>query len=429
MTRLQAGRSLHNLDVIAWLFSFSFINYFDRTIMAIAGPEIMNQTGIAPTEMGIVYSAFTIGYALFMVPGGRLVDRRRPELIIAVSIVSGAILTFLTAMLGIVPIRSHLAVMCLVLIIRFVFGAVTAPLYPACSKITTLQIAPHYHGRAQGIIIAGAPLGGAVSPLLFSAMTSRYSWPVSFCLAAVGTGILGVCWLFRPGSLYTSSSSAATASVRLAVQSPPARVLSRNLLLLTTAYFMLGYFQGIFFYWIYYYLGFVRRTGVSEAARYTAILFVTMAIMAPVGGWLSDRLTGAYGARFGRRAVPITGLLFASVFLYVGLAVSSLSIPIGVIFFSLAIGFAAFCEGPSWAAVMELSGDTVGTSGSILNTGGMLGGILSPIVTPLIGARFGWTAALLMGSCAAIVGIVAWLQFDPSPDSSGPRRFSIAPSS
>jgi MFS family permease len=62
-----------------------------------------------------------------------------------------------------------------------------------------------------------------------------------------------------------------------------------------------------FFYWIYYYLGQVRHVGESQSAMYTTMIFVTMGIMMPVGGWISDRLTRSRGARFGRRVVPMVG--------------------------------------------------------------------------------------------------------------------------
>ena len=67
------------LVVVALLFGFSLISYFDRTIMSIAGPQLMKDFAISPTQMGAVYSAFILGYALLMVPGGHLVGpARRP---------------------------------------------------------------------------------------------------------------------------------------------------------------------------------------------------------------------------------------------------------------------------------------------------------------------------------------------------------------
>src|SRR2546427_12354052 len=73
----------------------------------------------------------------------------------------------------------------------------------------------------------------------------------------------------------------------------------RNLALLPLAYFTMGYFEYIFFYWIYYYFGEVRKVGYAASAKYTTAVFLTMLVMMPLGGWISDRLTRPYGARFG----------------------------------------------------------------------------------------------------------------------------------
>ena len=83
---------------------------------------------------------------------------------------------------------------------------------------------------------------------------------------------------------------------------------NRNLMLLTFAYGTLGYFQYIFFYWIYYYFGEVLHLGEQASAKYTTILFLTEGAFMPIGGIICDWLTRIYGAQFGRRIVPMSGL-------------------------------------------------------------------------------------------------------------------------
>ena len=55
--------------VVALLIAFSVMSYFDRTIMSIAGPQIMNEFNLSATQMGSVYSAFILSYAIMMIPG------------------------------------------------------------------------------------------------------------------------------------------------------------------------------------------------------------------------------------------------------------------------------------------------------------------------------------------------------------------------
>ena len=45
------------------MIAFSVMSYFDRTIMSIAGPQIMKEFDLSATQMGSVYSAFILSYA------------------------------------------------------------------------------------------------------------------------------------------------------------------------------------------------------------------------------------------------------------------------------------------------------------------------------------------------------------------------------
>jgi MFS family permease len=64
--------------LIAMMTSLTAVSYFDRTILSIAGPQLMREFHISPTAMGTVYSALLLSYTLCMLPGGALVDRFSP---------------------------------------------------------------------------------------------------------------------------------------------------------------------------------------------------------------------------------------------------------------------------------------------------------------------------------------------------------------
>ena len=70
--------------VVVLLVLFSVMSYSDRIAMSIAGPSIMKEFSISETEMGSVYTAFSISYAFLMIPGGHLVDRFGPHTILTI---------------------------------------------------------------------------------------------------------------------------------------------------------------------------------------------------------------------------------------------------------------------------------------------------------------------------------------------------------
>jgi ACS family glucarate transporter-like MFS transporter len=56
----------------------------------------------------------------------------------------------------------------------------------------------------------------------------------------------------------------------------------------------------------------------------------------------------------------------------------------------------------------------VGFVGGLLNTGGNLGGVISPTLTPLIAQHFGWVRALDFAAVVALGAAALWLTVIPS---------------
>jgi dipeptide/tripeptide permease len=70
-------------------------------------------------------------------------------------------------------------------------------------------------------------------------------------------------------------------------------------------------------------------------------------------------------------------------------------------------------EGPFWATAVELGGRRGGTSAGICNTGGNAGGLIAPVVTPLVGNRLGWHWAIGLASAICLLGVCLWWWIDP----------------
>jgi MFS family permease len=407
----QSGFDQKRITLVALMFAFSVMSYFDRTIMSIAGPQIMTEFGIAPTQMGSIYSAFILGYFLFMIPGGQLVDRLGPRLTLGLMGLAAALFTGLTAVCGKPGLGTYVGVIPAFIAMRFCMGVGTAPLYPSCGRMGMHWIPGVHQARVQALIIAGSSTGGAVSPIVFSWLMTRYLWRGSFWIAAGATAAVALVWLWYARDFPPERGNPVAAAVKPHLSSWFKLMADRNLALITLAYFTLGYFEFIFFYWIYYYFGEVRHMGYSQSARYTTGLFLTMMVMMPLGGWISDRLTAAYGPSVGRRMVPVVALTLACLLLFVGTKTPGNVSTVTLL--SLAIGFASCCEGPFWSLAIEVGGPRVGAACGILNFGGNLGGFFAPILTPYIASRAGWSWGLYAGSLMVIIGIVACYLIDP----------------
>ncbi len=388
------------LNIVALLFAFSMLSYVDRTLMSIAGPGMIRDFRVSPAAMGTVYSAFILGYALFMIPGGHLSDRIGARRTLLWMGVGSAVFTGMTVLGGSPGLGALIGVIPALFAIRFLLGVVTAPLYPACARVNARWIPVVYHGRVQGLVIAGSSLGAAISPFVFTSIVERFQWRAPFLAAALATAALAALW-------YAYAHDAPVAHVQASPRAPAAwsrLFANRNLLLLTYAYGVLGYFQYIFFYWTYYYFGDVLHMSAADTARYTAFLFLTEGVMMPVGGFASDRLTRRFGPQVGRRMVPVAGLALGAALAAVGAVSTGFT---AVLLLSLAFGLAGFCEGPFWAIIAEMGGEQVGGAGSILNTGAQIGGFFAPIATPWIAAWAGWKWGIYAACLIALSGVIA----------------------
>src|SRR5215510_10260633 len=138
--RWPQSTSRKQIVVVALMIACSLMSYFDRTIMSIAGPRIMKEFDLSATEMGSVYSAFILSYAIMMIPGGRVADRLGPRLTLLLMNLSAALFTGLTAVGGKPGLGSVLGVVPALVIIRLGLGVGTAPLYPACARMSAQWI-------------------------------------------------------------------------------------------------------------------------------------------------------------------------------------------------------------------------------------------------------------------------------------------------
>jgi ACS family glucarate transporter-like MFS transporter len=175
----------------------------------------------------------------------------------------------------------------------------------------------------------------------------------------------------------------------------------------------LNYYEYIFFYWLFYYLGEVRKLSPEDTAIYTTFPFLAWVLMMPLGGWLADRQVPRHGIRLALRWVAVGSLLLSVLGLVAALNVAETSSLVALL--SLSFGFAAIADVVFWAAVISIGGSHGGAAAGVMNTGGNFGGAIAPLVTPLIASRYGWTAALYVGAISAFLSVLAWLRIDASP--------------
>jgi ACS family glucarate transporter-like MFS transporter len=401
-------------------FLISSLAYMDRVNISIAASAIQKEYAFSNVQLGWVFSAFVLGYALFQAPGGRFADRFGPRVVIALAILWWSVFTFFTA---VVPVGLAYAI-AVMIGVRFALGIGEAVMFPASNSLVAAWIPSSERGFANGLIFAGVGAGSAVAPPLITYVLLNYGWRWSFYLR-VPVGIVAALvwyWLVRNSprehpwtgkkELETIQAGLPAKKVADRTTLPWGTILgNRSMMAMTFSYFGFGYVAWIFFTWFFTYLSRVRHLDLKSSAFFSMLPFIAMAGCSTLGGWVADMLTKRYGRRVGRCWVAAVGVGLSSVF--IALATQVESAYLASIVLASGAGALYIAQSAFWAVTADIAGASSGSASGLMNMGGQLGGALTASLTPWIADNFGWTPSFLVAAGLCAAGAVAWLFVDP----------------
>jgi ACS family glucarate transporter-like MFS transporter len=429
--------------ILTLLLAFSFLSWFNRVSMPVAYDErIRLEGGISEEVIGYVYSALLFGYMLCMTPGGWFADRRGARLALTVMGLGSALFVAFTGAVAFLPAAATVAGL---LVVRGALGAFTAPIYPGSGHAIAQWFPARQRAGANGAVMAAALLGIASCYHAFGTLLDLFNWPTAFVIMGIITALLALLWAWYARDLPAQHSKVNSAElhwiraddcdepqrgpvgkVTVAADTLPvgpavpehtdsggwrALLTNRSLVLLTLSYAAVGYFEYLFFFWMHYYFGEVLKLGKYESRDYATILNLAMAAGMFLGGWLADYLALAWGRRLGRATVVVGSMLSGAALLGCGLLTTQPGWI--VLWFALAVASVGATEGPMWATALDLGGRRGATAAGIFNTGGNAGGMLAPVLTPLVSNAYGWPWGIGLGSLVCLAGVCLWLWIDP----------------
>jgi len=409
--------------LVFWLFILSAVSYLDRVNISIAGGSIAEAYRLSDVELGKVFSAMLVGYALFQTVGGRLADRFGPRRVLAGGVMWWGIFTSLTAM---VPAKIAGALFVFVAV-RFLLGAGEAVIYPSANQFIARWIPTSERGIANGWIFAGVGAGAGLTPLLITQIMIRYGWRSSFWVCSIIGFAAGAVWFRSARDTPVEHAGVSASELTLIrsglTQAEPenapkalvswARVVqSKEVWAVTLSYFCYGYVAWIFFSWFYRYLAKVRGLDLKASAFYTMLPFLAMLVCCLLGGVINDRLTKWQGLRVGRCGLAAVAIAVAGIFIAVGSQVQSARVASVVL--AGGAGALYLSQSSFWSVTVDIAGASSGSVSGFMNMGNQIGAALTASLTPWIAARFGWTTSFLVAAALCLVGAVSWLVVDPS---------------
>jgi ACS family glucarate transporter-like MFS transporter len=167
--------------VVLFSVTLAVITYIDRVCISQTAPAISREMGLSEVQMGYIFGAFALSYALFEIPGGILGDWIGPRKVLMRIVIWWSIFTAATGWSW-----NYVSLW----FTRLFFGAGEAGCFPNVTKAFTIWLTKEERVRAQGIMWMSARWGGAFTPLLVVLALEYMSWRRAFELF----GAIGVVW-------------------------------------------------------------------------------------------------------------------------------------------------------------------------------------------------------------------------------------------
>jgi sugar phosphate permease len=386
--------------VLALLCLVYLILYVNRVNISTAAPFIRADLKLSNTQLGLVFTAFALPYALFQLIGGWIGDKFGPRLTLSVCCAVVGISTIMTG-----AAQGFASLFALRLLLGFGEGAA----FPTATRAMSSWTPVKRWGFAQGITHSSARLGNAITPPLMAALLLFVSWRGSF----VVLGLLSFLWLsvwawyFRDDPRAHSSVTEADLAELPAARTEgrktiPWLALARRILPVTIVNFCYGWTLWLFLSWIPTFFFENYHLNLQSSAIYSSGVLFAGVVGDIVGGLASDRLLRTTGRlAFARRSVIVTGFLGAFVFLIPVVLIHNLKgAAIGL---SLAFFFAELIVAPIWSIPMDIAPRYAGSASGLMNFGFAVSGLVSPSSFGYLVDRTGSWVVPFSGSIALLL--------------------------
>ena len=385
-----------------------FMVMLDNTVVNVALPSIQEDLGTSISGLEWIVNGYTLSFAVLLAVGGRMGDifgRRR------MFVVGVIIFTFASATAGFAPNNFALVAS------RVLQGAGAAFMMPGTLSIITDAFPPHERGKAIGTWAGVSALALAVGPVLGGFLTEYVSWRAIFyinlpvgvlaVLAALfivresrdttvgrqvdllGVGVLTVSLTALVLALIEGNSwgwgspavfglIAVSVILMIAFVAAEQRVKapiiefslfnSRNFIGSVIVAFIISFaMMGVFFFLALYMQNILGYSALEAGVRFLPTTLVIM-VIAPIAGWLTDRI--------GPRWPIVTGmaLIALSLYLFSLIEVGTTFPALLPSFILLGAGIGLTMSPMSTAAMNAVTKTKAGVASGVLSMFRMVGG-------------------------------------------------------
>jgi MFS family permease len=388
----------------------AIITYLDRVAVSVAGPRIQEDLNLSPEMWGWVVGIFTISYALFEIPTGRMGDRVGARRVLTRVVVWWSAFTAFTGM------TSNYYVL---LVTRFLFGAGEAGAFPNIGISVSRWFPVGERARTMGFILTFIQLGSAIAPLIILPIQILYGWRAAFYVLGAAGILWAVAWFWwyrdtpaEKGGVTDEEKEEIGERSYEDNHHLPWRVALRSANLWAVFLVAFCYVFGLYFFisWLHTFL--YKARGFSESAL---LLSTAPAILGAcgnlAGGFVSDAMCKRFGMKWGRRSIGLIGLGSAAIFTIATIWTTNQMATL--LFLGLVYAGITLQQTVVGAVILDISRKYVGGIFGAVNMVGNFGGFVFSVSFGYFVTWFGsYDLALIPVAAMLAISALAWLRVD-----------------
>ena len=303
----EAAGGAYEWYVLGLLVLIYIMGTVDRAVLSVIAEPLKLQFQLSDKQLGVLTgTAYSVTYALAVLPMGWLIDRMDRRALLSVTITIWSLLTAACA------ISSSFIML---VVARMGVGAAEAPVMPASLSLIADVIPKRQRNTAISIYVSGAAVGQILIFILGGWLLLHFDWRRVFLVAGGPAALLAALFYFTTREPERGAADADRGAASTETPKDPPRAVTRVIrdLLGNTALCLaiLGYtlVTGVGYsvtVWITSFLVRVHGMTVGQGAIWAGVGFgVCMTIGSLLAGPLADRLSDVDGPDGDQRRVAL----------------------------------------------------------------------------------------------------------------------------
>jgi MFS family permease len=413
--------------ILALLFVAAMMNYVDRTTLPVVAPRVARELHFAPAELGVIFSMFFVGYAVFCFIGGAAADR------FGATRVYGCAMAVWSLFCGMTIFATGLTSL---MIYRVIFGMGEGPM----GSVTNKMVRNWFPRDQVGRVLAVAPnignqAGALVAGPLVGLLVSFGGWRTPFVIVTLVGVVWVVLWAWLAADTPAASRfvSAGERALIAAGRTDAAAsgggddgglrqyLLRPTVLAVAAGFFGANYISYYISTWLPSYLMDVHHLPLKSAAMLVALPPLMGILGNFIGGTATDLMLRRTGRPVLSRKIVLVSGLFASA-LSLGAVTWIDSVGAALTLIAAAQLFIPMVSLNCWLLVQDLVPPSrVGGVGGFVHFLSNLAGIIGPAATGfIIQYGGGYSLSFLLAGGIVVLGAFAVLVFVRAPSAQRP---------